>query len=105
MNHISYPCYPLNRANGISEIEGKAARVAASERGTSEFQSVVEQNTPDISGWESVAFFAPIRCLPAVVYEGWVFPGQSLFLEPNSQKATPKAFASGRRKPRFLGSV
>jgi len=33
VNHISYPCYPLNRAIGISEIEGKAARVAASEPG------------------------------------------------------------------------
>ena len=35
------PRHPCNRATGISEIEGKAARVAASESGKSEFQFVV----------------------------------------------------------------
>ena len=29
-----YPCHPRNRATGISEIEGKAAMVVASERGS-----------------------------------------------------------------------
>ena len=42
MLESSYPCYPVNRADGISEIEGKAAKGSGEQVGKgASFKSVV----------------------------------------------------------------
>ena len=43
MLESSYPCYPVNRADGISEIEGKAAKGSGEQVGKgASFKSVVD---------------------------------------------------------------
>ena len=65
--YLANPRHPCNRATGISEIEGKAARVAASESGKSEFQSVVL--SPNYCAFVSIFATGRIRPRADVVTE------------------------------------
>ena len=73
------------------------------QKATKETKAVVDLKKPSLPSFSSVeflvrlrlVFFRVVSCLPAVVCEGWIFRGAASLpgTEPNSQKATPNAFA------------